>query len=92
MIPLFSDQGRMQIDRIVRPGVLCAFDFDGTLSPFTGYENASLPQAIREKLVRLQSMTPVAILTGRALSDIRARLAFKPDYLVANHGQEGVPG
>ena len=92
MIPLFSDQGRMQIDRIVRPGVLCAFDFDGTLSPFTGYENASLPQAIREKLVRLQSMTPVAILTGRALPDIRARLDFKPDYLVANHGQEGVPG
>ena len=47
MIPLFSDQGRMQIDRIVRPGILCAFDFDGTLSPFTGYENASLPGSVR---------------------------------------------
>lgn len=91
MIPLFSDQGHMQIGRIIRPGVLCAFDFDGTLSPFTGYENASLPEAIREKLVHLQSMTPVAILTGRALSDIRARLTFKPDYLIANHGQEGMP-
>ena len=92
MIPLFSDQGKTQIDRIIRPGVLCAFDFDGTLSPFTGYENASLPETIHEKLVHLQSMAPVAILTGRALPDIRTRLAFRPDYLVANHGQEGVPG
>ena len=92
MIPLFSDQGRAQIDRIVRPGVLCAFDFDGTLSPFAGYENASLPEAIRERLLRLQTMTPIAILTGRALSDIRTRLTLKPDFLVANHGQEGVPG
>lgn len=92
MIPLFSDQGRAQIDRLVRPGVLCAFDFDGTLSPFAGYENASLPETIRQRLVHLQSMTPVAILTGRAMADIRARLPFKPDFLVANHGLEGVPG
>lgn len=92
MIPLFSDQGRAQIDRIVHPGVLCAFDFDGTLSPFMGYENASLPEAVHQRLVRLQSMTPVAILTGRAMADIRARLPFKPDFLVANHGLEGVPG
>lgn len=60
MIPFFSEQGRIQAARILREGMLCAFDFDGTLSPFMGYENARLP--------------------------------FKPDYLVANHGQEGVPG
>ena len=92
MIPFFSEEGRMQAARILREGMLCAFDFDGTLSPFTGYENARLPDDIRERLIRLQSMTPVAIVTGRALSDIRARLSFRPDYLVANHGQEGVPG
>lgn len=92
MIPFFSEQGRMQAARILRKGMLCAFDFDGTLSPFMGYENARLPADVCERLVRLQSMTPVAIVTGRALSDIRARLPFKPDYLVANHGQEGVPG
>ena len=91
MIPFFSEEGRMQAARILREGMLCAFDFDGTLSPFTGYENAHLPDDIRERLIRLQSMTPVAIVTGRALSDIRARLPFRPDYLVANHGQEGVP-
>ena len=92
MIPLFSDRGRTQIDRIVRPGVLCAFDFDGTLSPFNGYEHASLPEEIRQRLLRLQALTPIAVLTGRALPDIRDRLPFKPDFLVANHGQEGVPG
>ncbi len=92
MIPFFSEQGRMQASRILREGMLCAFDFDGTLSPFMGYENARLPADVCERLIRLQSMTPVAIVTGRALSDIRTRLPFKPDYLVANHGQEGVPG
>ena len=92
MIPFFSEQGRIQAARILREGMLCAFDFDGTLSPFMGYENARLPADVCERLVRLQSMTPVAIVTGRALSDIRTRLPFKPDYLVANHGQEGVPG
>ncbi len=92
MIPLFSDQGRKQLESLVDPGMLCAFDFDGTLSPFHGYENAALPDEIRDRLIRLQSMTPVAVLTGRALSDIRERLTFKPDFLVANHGLEGVPG
>ena len=92
MIPFFSEEGRMQATRILREGMLCAFDFDGTLSPFMGYENARLPTEVCQRLIRLQSMTPVAIVTGRALTDIRARLPFKPDYLVANHGQEGVPG
>ena len=92
MIPLFSDQGRAQLNRIIRPGVLCAFDFDGTLCPFRGYENALLPDEVRQRLLRLQSMTPVAILTGRGMADIRTRMAFKPDYLVANHGSEGIPG
>jgi trehalose 6-phosphate phosphatase len=34
----------------------------------------------------------VAIITGRAVEDIRARLPFVPDFLVGNHGIEGVPG
>ena len=92
MIPLFSDQGKAQLNRIIRPGVLCAFDFDGTLCPFRGYENAALPDEVRQRLVRLQSMTPVAVLTGRGMADIRSRMAFKPDYLIANHGSEGIPG
>lgn len=92
MVPLFSDQGRAQLKRIIRPGVLCAFDFDGTLCPFKGYENAMLPDEVRQRLIRLQSFAPVAILTGRGMADIRARMDFKPDYLVANHGSEGIPG
>ena len=50
MIPLFSDQGRAQLNRIIRPGVLCAFDVDGTLCPFRGYENAVLPDEVRQRL------------------------------------------
>ena len=92
MVPLFSDQGRAQLKRIIRPGVLCAFDFDGTLCPFRGYENAILPDEVRQRLIRLQSLAPVAILTGRGMTDIRSRLAFRPDYLVATHGSEGIPG
>jgi len=35
---------------------------------------------------------PVGIVTGRSLDDLRSRLEFVPDYLIGNHGLEGLPG
>ena len=50
-----------------------------------------LPAAVRSQLQALQQRVPVGIVTGRALADLRPRLAFVPDYLIGNHGLEGVP-
>lgn len=92
MQPLFSEAGRRRLDQIVQPGVLCAFDFDGTLSPIVPQaEQAWLPPVIRQSLRRLTELTQVAVITGRALQDIRERLEFEPHFVLGNHGMEGLP-
>lgn len=90
---LFSIAGKKRLDDVAQPGLLCAFDFDGTLAPLVPMpDQASLPDDIRERLVALATHAPVAIITGRSIEDIRARIGFDPDYVVGNHGLEGVPG
>ena len=92
MTPLFSEAGRTRLRQFMQPGVLCVFDFDGTLAPIVAQPaQAAMPAAVRLRVARLQSLTPVAILTGRALADIGQRLAVTPNYLVGNHGLEGLP-
>lgn len=90
---LFSEMGRKRLGEFARPGLLCAFDFDGTLAPIVpAPEEAHLPEGIRTRLFALAGHAPVAIITGRSVEDIRTRLGFEPDFVVGNHGLEGVPG
>lgn len=93
MKPLFCDAGMRRLDDMVGTKLLCAFDFDGTLAPIVPVPGqARLPEAVREKLLALAAYAPVAIITGRSVPDIRERLDFDVDFLVGNHGLEGVPG
>jgi len=93
MPSLFSETGLARFNEIVKPGLLCAFDFDGTLAPIVSQpESARLPVAVMRRLVALSSYAPVAIITGRSLDDIRNRLGFEPDFIIGNHGIEGLPG
>lgn len=90
---LFSPSGLERLDALVQPGMLCAFDFDGTLAPIVAQpDNARLPADVLMCLVELAKYAPVAIITGRSIADIGPRLGFKPTYLIGNHGIEGVPG
>lgn len=90
---LFSPSGIVRLDEIARPGLLCAFDFDGTLAPIVPQpEQVRLPANIRASLLALANHAPIAIITGRSVDDIRHRLGFEPDFIVGNHGMEGVPG
>ncbi len=91
MQPLFSARGQARLDQVVQAGVLCAFDFDGTLAPITSDPGAArLPTEVLERLLHLSSLTPLAVLTGRSLADIRARLGFDPPYVMGSHGVEGM--
>lgn len=93
MRPLFSEAGARRLAEVADGRLLCAFDFDGTLAPIVAVpDDARLPDHIRGRLVRLSRLAPVAIITGRGVDDIRRRLGFEPDFLVGNHGLEGVPG
>lgn len=93
MEDLQSEAGRRRLDAIVQPGLLCAFDFDGTLAPIVRHpERARLPVDIMRRLIALAIHAPVAIITGRSIDDIRTRLGFVPDFIIGNHGLEGIPG
>lgn len=93
MQPLFSEAGKKRLDQIIQKGVLCVFDFDGTLAPIVSHpEDARLPPDTLKRLLVLSTLTPFAIITGRSLEDIRPRLCLTPDYLIGNHGLEGFPG
>lgn len=93
MISLFSQAGRVALGEFMTKPVMCLFDFDGTLAPLASDPaRVSLPQPIQQRLQALQQRAPVGIITGRSLADIQKRLTFQPDYVIGNHGLEGLPG
>jgi trehalose-phosphatase len=87
---LFSSFG--DFERLVRSKSLLflAADFDGTLCPIADAPAAvTVPRRIVEVLQQLAATegTTVAIVTGRALADIKERLPVDVVY-VGNHGLE----
>jgi len=93
MIPLFSENGLQRLDEVLQPRLLCAFDFDGTLAPIVPEpDDAVLSADVIAKLITLSDYAPVAIITGRGIDNVRTRLGFVPDFIIGNHGLEGLPG
>lgn len=93
MQSLFGEEGMRRLEQFIQSGILCAFDFDGTLAPIVDRpDQAKLPAEIRLRLIALVDRAPVAVITGRSVPDIGMRLGFTPTYVVGNHGLEGVPG
>ncbi len=89
----FHEHGGERLAALVGRRLLCAFDFDGTLAPIVADPAAAqLPPGIRQQLLTLSMHAPLAVITGRSIADVRTRLGFEPDYIVGNHGLEGVPG
>lgn len=93
MRPLFGEEGLRVLRAFTERSPLCLFDFDGTLAPL-GPDPAQvlLPPSVQARLQALKQRATVGIVTGRSLQDMQRRLAFRPDYLIGNHGLEGVPG
>jgi trehalose 6-phosphate phosphatase len=94
MLHLLSARGEAALAALMRRRPLLAFDFDGTLAPIVDHPDAArLDEAVAARLARLAVRWPVAIVTGRAVADVRTRLgSFVPRYLVGNHGAEDTPG
>jgi len=93
MIHLLSAAGRAALGDFIDQGTLLAFDLDGTLAPIVvDPAGIMIPEEIRERLICLNRMAPVAIITGRARADAQRHLGFQPRFLVGNHGAEGLPG
>jgi trehalose 6-phosphate phosphatase len=88
---LFSHEGMAHLSATLRRSPLLAFDFDGTLSPIVPRpEDARVSPGIAARLQRLARLLPLAVVSGRAVADVRARLGFEPRYVLGNHGAEGL--
>lgn len=70
-----------------RPAVF--FDFDGTLSEIVDDPDAARPVAgAVDALAALATRCPVAVLSGRDLADVRARLGLEGIWYAGSHGFE----
>jgi trehalose 6-phosphate phosphatase len=90
---LFSKSGMAALHGFIDQKTLFAFDLDGTLAPIV--ENPGdilVPEAILAELTVLHQKAVVAVITGRSRRDAIFHLGFVPQYLVGNHGAEGLPG
>lgn len=91
MNPLFSKASLMLLESLSFTKTLYAFDFDGTLSKIVRIPSeASISPTTEALLKTLSSLAPVAIVSGRSVRDLRSRIGFEPQYVIGNHGLEGL--
>ncbi len=78
-------------DQINTQALLLFFDFDGTLAPIaSSSEKAHLPQETLDLLKALsqKKSCKIAIVSGRALSDVKQKIGLEELVYVGNHGLE----
>ena len=88
---LLTDRGRNELETLLTVHALFAFDFDGTLAKIVrDRHTAQLGRPIRLWLGELAKRAPTAIISGRSVEDLRARVGNTVPYLIGNHGLEGL--
>jgi trehalose 6-phosphate phosphatase len=88
---LLTDRGRSELEALLTVPSLFAFDFDGTLAKIVrDCHTAQLGRPIRLWLGELAKRAPTAIISGRSVEDLRARVGNTVPYLIGNHGLEGL--
>lgn len=87
---LLSRASRPLLKRLARERTLCAFDFDGTLSPIADRPaRARMRDRTRDLLARLATLYPCVIISGRARADLLDKLRrVKVARVIGNHGAE----
>jgi trehalose 6-phosphate phosphatase len=87
---LLSRACRPILKTLAQGRTLCAFDFDGTLSPIVKHPGMA---GMREKttvlLARLAAQHPCVIVSGRTRQDVLGKLgSIKVESVIGNHGAE----
>lgn len=91
MIYLFSNNGLRFLESVCFARTLFAFDFDGTLSKIVkNPDDAKINSSTLKLLQKLGKIAPIAVISGRGLSDLKAKFSPAPGFLVGNHGLEGI--
>lgn len=88
---LFSSNGLKLLESLCFTKTLFAFDFDGTLSKIVkDPQKAKINESTSGLLQQLGQFEPVAVISGRALSDLKSKFDLSVGYLLGNHGLEGI--
>lgn len=91
--PLFTESGLAALRSFVSCATLFAFDLDGTLAPIAAHpQHIIVSKTTKGQLGLLAARASVAIITGRSRMDAQAHLGIVPQFLIGNHGAEGLPG
>ena len=87
---LLSRNSRSILTRLAQERTLCAFDFDGTLSPIIQHpDQAGMRARTRNLLGRLAALYPCVVVSGRARADVLGKLgAVNIARVIGNHGAE----
>ena len=76
------------LERIRMRGCVLMLDFDGTLSPtVSDHRVARISKSTRASLRNAARRFPAAVISGRALSDVRSRIRL-PISCAGSHGLE----
>lgn len=90
---LFGKAALSKMRNFIDKTTLFAFDLDGTLAPIAPKPcSIGIPSPVRKEFSMLIEQAVVAVITGRSRSDALHHLEISPQYLVGNHGAEGIPG
>ena len=88
---LSSPEGRAALRNLSLARTLFAFDFDGTLAPIVPRPNAARAAiGVQRRLAQLARSALVAVISGRGLADLRARIPAEVRHCIGNHGSEGM--
>jgi trehalose 6-phosphate phosphatase len=87
---LLSRASHAVLTRLARDRTLCAFDFDGTLSPIVEHPGeAAMRDQTRILLGKVAALYPCIIVSGRARADLLGLLSgVKGARVIGNHGAE----
>lgn len=76
------------LKRIKKNGCVLMLDFDGTLAPIVAHHDAARMSSDTRELLRNAALRfPVAVISGRSLSDVSKRVDLPISY-VGSHGLE----
>ncbi len=87
---LLAQDSRPVVTRLARERTLCAFDFDGTLSPIVEHPDRAAMRVKTRKLLRsLAALYPCIVVSGRARADVIGKLSgANVSRIIGNHGAE----
>lgn len=92
MTPHWTEQrDGLRMWLLASPRILIGCDFDGTLAPLVSHaDEARLPAFIKTTLQRLAAQPGVAlaVISGRALTDLQQRVDIAGVWYAGNHGLE----